>query len=282
MLDSNGFDYLPVVMIGVDSNERIYRLNFEYLGINFLPPEIGQLTALKELILWENYLTNLPQEIGQLTVLEELILYHNQLSSLPSEIEKLTSLKVLSIYHNRLTSLPKEIEQLTNLVRLELDYNHLCSISDSIEAWIDEYSDNPNWRETQDCGPCQDTKYLEYGTDGPCLNLIVYGCMHPDYAEYNPEANVADPDACITLGVSMKFDKAGNLDFQHNPFSNSITITFPNSTVSKSLSTYTITGTLVKQFSTTGNTVTWNVRESGVYYIRAVVDGKRVVRKVVL
>ncbi len=37
--------------------------------------------------------------------------------------------------------------------------------------------------------------------------VTVIGCMHPDYVEYNPEANVADMDACITLGVRMKFNK---------------------------------------------------------------------------
>jgi hypothetical protein len=96
------------------------------------------------------------------------------------------------------------------------------------------------------------------------LDLIVYGCTDPNYLEYNPDANFHVQDSC------------------HNPFINSLTITFPNSTASKSLSIYNITGTQVKQFSTTGNIVTWNVQESGVYYIRALVDGKNVIRRVVL
>jgi hypothetical protein len=100
--------------------------------------------------------------------------------------------------------------------------------------------------------------------------------------EYNPDVTVHVQDSCKTLGVRREFNKSGNISFHHNPFSNSITITFPNSPTTKSLSIYTITGTLVKQFRTTASTVTWNVRESGVYYIRVVVDGKSVVRKVVL
>jgi hypothetical protein len=150
-----------------------------------------------------------------------------------------------------------------------------------------EYNPDANFHVQDSCVTlfvevCMDPAYLEYGTDKPCATLIVYGCMHPDYEEYNPEANVADPEACKTLGVGIKYDKSGNLSFHHNPFINSLTITFPNSTASKSLSIYNITGTQVKQFSTTGNIVTWNVQESGVYYIRALVDGKNVIRRVVL
>ena len=37
-----------------------------------LPPEIGQLTALTRLNLFDNQLTTLPPEIGQLTALTEL------------------------------------------------------------------------------------------------------------------------------------------------------------------------------------------------------------------
>ena len=50
------------------------------------------------------------------------------------------------------------------------------------------------------------------------------------------------------------------------------------------ISIYTIKGTLVKELSTLKNSITWNTQgyESGVYYIRAVVEGKSIVRKVVL
>jgi hypothetical protein len=100
----------------------------------------------------------------------------------------------------------------------------------------------------------------------------VLGCADSDYIEYNPNVTVHVQDSCKTLGVRMEFDKAGNLNFQHNPFNNSLTITFLNSTTTKSLSIHTITGIMVKQFRTTGNTVTWNPQQNGVYYIRAVVD----------
>jgi Leucine-rich repeat (LRR) protein len=179
---------------------------------------------------------------------------------LPPEIGQLTALEGIELYSNRLTDLPPEIMKLTSLKQLYIGANRLCSLPDSIEAWIDlRISD---WRESQDCGP--------------------EGCADTDYLEYNPFATVHVQDSCKTLGVGKNFNKSGSIDFQNNPFSNSITITFPNSTTSKSISIYTLKGTLVKQFRTTASTVTWNVRESGVYYIRAVVDGKTVVGKVVL
>jgi hypothetical protein len=108
------------------------------------------------------------------------------------------------------------------------------------------------------------------------------GCADTDYLEYNPDVTVHFQDSCKTLGVSKNFNKPEILDIQHNPFSNSLTITFPNSTANKSLSIYTLKGGLVKRFVNIGNIVTWNAKGSGVYYIRTVVDGKSIARKIVL
>ena len=48
-----------------------------------------------------NKLTSLPAEIGQLTSLAELRLYNNQLTSVPAEIGQLTSLTDLTLNNNR-------------------------------------------------------------------------------------------------------------------------------------------------------------------------------------
>ena len=73
--------------------------------LTVLPPEIGQLTRLKKLILGKldtensiyigNNLSELPKEIGLLVQLEELEIASNQLSSLPAEIGQLTNLQYL-------------------------------------------------------------------------------------------------------------------------------------------------------------------------------------------
>lgn len=67
-------------------------LDLPRMGLEELPPEIGQLTNLTKLNLWGNQLTSLPPEIGQLTNLTELYLHKNQLTILPREITYLTGL----------------------------------------------------------------------------------------------------------------------------------------------------------------------------------------------
>ena len=52
-------------------------------GMEYLPPEIGNLTGLTGLDLSRNRLTALPPEIGNLTGLTELRLMNNQLTGLP-------------------------------------------------------------------------------------------------------------------------------------------------------------------------------------------------------
>ena len=97
-----------------------------------LPPEIGQLTALKWLGLKGNHLTALPAEIGQLTALEALDLIGNRLTALPPEIGQLTALKELDLIGNQFTALPAEIGQLTALKGLYLDDNQLTALPPEI------------------------------------------------------------------------------------------------------------------------------------------------------
>jgi internalin A len=97
-----------------------------------LPPEIGKLAALKELDLSNNQLTRLPPEFGQLSALRMLFLSNNQLTSLPSEIGQLAALTELLLYDNQLTSLPPEIGQLTALSMLNLSNNQLTSLPPEI------------------------------------------------------------------------------------------------------------------------------------------------------
>jgi hypothetical protein len=93
-----------------------------------IPPEIGNLTNLSELLLYNNQLTgSIPPEIGNLTNLEYLYLGYNQLTgTIPSEIGNLTNLEYLYLGYNQLTgTIPSEIGNLTNLTFLRLDDNNL-------------------------------------------------------------------------------------------------------------------------------------------------------------
>lgn len=113
-------------------DEQWTRLNLGEKKITQLPPEIGQLTALQELYLYDNQLSDLPPEIGQLTALQRLDLANNQLSGLPSEIGQLRTLQIFYLSHNQLSNLPPEIGQLTALQRLDLDNSRLSSLPPAI------------------------------------------------------------------------------------------------------------------------------------------------------
>ncbi|MEO1396452.1 MAG: COR domain-containing protein [Cyanobacteria bacterium J06634_5] len=97
-----------------------------------LPSEIGQLTNLKALYIYDNQLSHLPSEIGQLINLKTLYIYDNQLSHLPSEIGQLINLKTLDVNFNQLRSLPESVVHLPNLKTLSLSYNQLNSLPESI------------------------------------------------------------------------------------------------------------------------------------------------------
>ena len=75
-------------------------LDLAKLGLTTLPPEIGQLTALKILRLDSNQLTTLPPEIRQLTALTQLYLMSNQLTTLPDGLRELRQLELLGLHDN--------------------------------------------------------------------------------------------------------------------------------------------------------------------------------------
>ena len=66
--------------------ERGWLLDLSGLRLTKVPPEIGQLTALRELWLHGNQLRTLPPAIGQLTALRELFLHENPHLGLPPEL----------------------------------------------------------------------------------------------------------------------------------------------------------------------------------------------------
>lgn len=70
--------------------------SYHELGIPVaLPPAIGLLSRLKELVLSVNYWSSLPPEIGLLRQLEKLDLFDTGITHFPDEISQLTQLKVL-------------------------------------------------------------------------------------------------------------------------------------------------------------------------------------------
>ena len=106
--------------VRTDHNGRVTAL---YLNANGLkgpiPPELGQLTKLRDLRLSDNWLSGtIPPELGQLTNLELLYLSGNQLRGpIPPELGQLTRLREFLFYRNSFSGcLPPA---LLNVPRLE-------------------------------------------------------------------------------------------------------------------------------------------------------------------
>ncbi|KAF5405404.1 Leucine Rich repeat-containing domain protein [Paragonimus heterotremus] len=105
-------------------------LDLSNLSLNGLSPDIGSLTELVELFLYENKLVSLPSQICKLRKLQKLWLQENCLLSLPAELGLCIKLTHLDLRHNRLEGpLPVVITHLPSLVQLFLTYNKLTDIA---------------------------------------------------------------------------------------------------------------------------------------------------------
>ena len=93
-----------------------------------IPPELGNLSRLRELALVYNQLSGeIPPELGNLSSLFGLYLEGNQLSGeIPPELSNLTSLFKLYLGENSLTGqVPSELGKLSGLEQLQLHSNQL-------------------------------------------------------------------------------------------------------------------------------------------------------------
>lgn len=84
---------------------------------------ISRCVALQELILTENFLTELPTSIGNMTKLTNLNVDRNRLHELPVEVGQLVCLNVLSLRENKLHFLPNELGDCSELHVLDVSGN---------------------------------------------------------------------------------------------------------------------------------------------------------------
>ena len=116
---------------GITTNSEgcVRSINLSLNGLNgVLPPQIGDLSNLELLYLYENQLTgSIPVELGKLSKLKELHLAENQLTGIiPPDLGNLNSLQGLYLYVNQLTGIiPTEIGQLSNLQNFAAQNNQL-------------------------------------------------------------------------------------------------------------------------------------------------------------
>ena len=128
--------------VSTDDDGRVTQLE---LGGNqlsgVLPSELGNLTHLQVLYLYENELSgSLSSWLGDLAHLRELDLYENDFSgSLPSELGNLTNLEVLYLDRNQLSGpLPLSLINLTYLKWLNLRNTQLCApLDDVFQGWLE-------------------------------------------------------------------------------------------------------------------------------------------------
>ena len=69
------------------------RLSDDYTTLDTIPPDIGKLTELTELKIYDSRIRYLPAEIGNLTKLQKLNLDDNKIQVLPPTIGNLTELR---------------------------------------------------------------------------------------------------------------------------------------------------------------------------------------------
>lgn len=124
-------ELLAIIERAVALHEEI-GLDLSDAGISELPDEIGHLTNLGSLNLFNNRLTALPERIGKVTYLRSLNLTRNKLTALPESIGNLSNLRELDLNDNQLTALPESIGKLSNLRSLDLRNNPLTTLPEFI------------------------------------------------------------------------------------------------------------------------------------------------------
>lgn len=130
---------IPELPPEIQQFENLEELSITDCYITSIPPEIGALKKLKKLNLsyngkWQFQdnphldkiylpLESIPKTLGNLTALEELALDNNGLTQVPTELGQLVNLKALSLGNNKLQAMPEEIRSLENLKELNIARN---------------------------------------------------------------------------------------------------------------------------------------------------------------
>ncbi|CAJ2649066.1 unnamed protein product [Trifolium pratense] len=112
-----------------DADKTVTRVDLGNMDLSgTLVPELGDLSNLKSLALYNNKITGtIPEELGNLTSLESLDLYLNNLSgTIPNTLGKLQKLRFLRLNNNTLTGgIPMSLTNVSTLQVLDLSSNNL-------------------------------------------------------------------------------------------------------------------------------------------------------------
>ena len=116
--------------LGVKSNKEDMR---KYT----VPTEIGKLTGLRVLELYDNAIDRLPDSVCDLTRLRELRVGTNNLQVLPYCLGKLKRLRILSVSENRIEELPDALFYINGLQELYAEDNKLRKVPARIGNFAD-------------------------------------------------------------------------------------------------------------------------------------------------
>ncbi len=102
------------------SEKPIFRLDLTRSRLKKIPPEVFELTELRELILDRNKIKEVPADITKLKNLEKLSISKNRLKDFAPAICNLRKLRYLDLSDNEIARLPDEIHRLEYLEELIL------------------------------------------------------------------------------------------------------------------------------------------------------------------
>lgn len=105
-------------------------------GLLFFPEILFQCIDINVINLEENYIRTIDAEIGLLTNLTDLIVYDNLISVLPPELQLNTKLRYFDISNNYLTSIPPFLFNRLTITFLDFSHNYIESLPDEITELV--------------------------------------------------------------------------------------------------------------------------------------------------
>lgn len=116
------------------NNTRFYEFGLDDESLRGIPAEIGLLSSLHTLHIYDSPVQHLPKEFGNLDLLTNVIIENGFLQALPTVIENLSLLRSLKLSKNKLKSLPSTFGKLANLQYLWLDHNEITSLPSTMSS----------------------------------------------------------------------------------------------------------------------------------------------------
>jgi len=113
-------------------NDHVIMLDLSEIALARIPDSIGEIIGLRELWVYDNFLTEIPDSIGELVKLKSIKAQRNQITELPDSIGDCVKLTELQLGYNQITELPDSICELKELKDLNLRNNPISKLPDCI------------------------------------------------------------------------------------------------------------------------------------------------------